>query len=179
VQGLLASEYARGVGLPVVRTRTFHHTGPGRGEAFAESSFARQIAEIEAGLREAVLLVGNLEAVRDYSDVRDVVRAYWLLLDKAPEAAGQVFNVCSGQGLRIGDLLDRLLSRARVKVEIRVDKSRLRPSDVPAQVGDPSRLKALTGWEPEIPLERSLLELLEDWRARVMGTRERAPEAAR
>ena len=82
-QGLLAAEYARGLGLPLVRTRTFHHTGPGRGEAFAESSFARQIAEIEAGLREQVLLVGNLEAVRDYSDVRDVVRAYWALLDKS------------------------------------------------------------------------------------------------
>jgi GDP-4-dehydro-6-deoxy-D-mannose reductase len=166
-QGLLAAEYARGLGLRVVRTRTFHHTGPGRGEAFAESSFARQIAEIEAGLREKVLLVGNLEAVRDYSDVRDVVRAYWALLDRAGEAAGGVFNVCSGRGLRIHDLLDVLLARAQVKVEIRVDKDRLRPSDVPAQVGDPSRLKALTGWEPRIPLEQSLGELLDDWRARV------------
>ncbi len=166
-QGLLAAEYARGLGLPLVRTRTFHHTGPGRGEAFAESSFARQLAEIEAGLRDRVLHVGNLEAVRDYTDVRDVVRAYWALLDRAGEAGGRVFNVCSGRGLKIHDLLDTLLARAQVKVEIRVDKDRLRPSDVPAQVGDPSRLKALTGWEPHIPLEQSLGELLDDWRARV------------
>jgi GDP-4-dehydro-6-deoxy-D-mannose reductase len=174
-QGLLAAEYARGLGYPLVRTRTFHHTGPGRGEAFAESSFARQIAEIEIGLREGVLLVGNLEAMRDYTDVRDVVRAYWSLLDHAKEAAGGVFNVCSGRGLRIGDLLDRLLSHAKAKVEIRVDKSRLRPADVPAQVGDPSRLKALTGWEPRIPLEQSLEELLDDWRARTRAIRERSP----
>jgi len=168
-QGLLAAEYARGLGLPLVRTRTFHHTGPGRGEAFAESSFARQIAEIEAGLRERVLLVGNLEAVRDYTDVRDVVRAYWGLLDHAQAAAavGGVFNVCSGRGRRIRDLLDTLLSHAGGEVEIRVDKERLRPSDVPAQVGDPSRLRALIGWEPRIALEDSLFDLLEDWRARV------------
>jgi GDP-4-dehydro-6-deoxy-D-mannose reductase len=168
-QSLLAAEYARGLSWPVVRTRTFHHTGPGRGEAFAESSFARQIAEIEAGLREKVLLVGNLEAVRDYSDVRDVVRAYWGLLDKAEEAqrAGGVFNVCSGQGRKIRDLLEALLRHARVEVEIRVDKERLRPSDVPAQVGDPSRLRALLDFEPKVPLEQSLFDLLEDWRQRV------------
>jgi GDP-4-dehydro-6-deoxy-D-mannose reductase len=178
-QGLLAAEYARGLRYPLVRTRTFHHTGPGRGEAFAESSFARQIAEIETGQREGVLLVGNLEAVRDYTDVRDVVRAYWSLLDHAPAAAGGVFNVCSGQGLRIGELLDLLLRHAKTKVEIRVDKARLRPADVPAQVGDPSRLKALTGWEPRIPLERSLEELLDDWRVRTRATHERSPEASR
>jgi GDP-mannose 4,6-dehydratase len=178
-QGLLAAEYARGLGLPLVRTRTFHHTGPGRGEAFAESSFARQIAEIEMGGREGVLLVGNLDAVRDYTDVRDVVRAYWTLLDHAKEAAGGVFNVCSGRGRKVGDLLDRLLTHAKAKVEIRVDKTRLRPADVPAQVGDPSALQARTGWTPRIPLEQSLEELLEDWRLRVRATRKRAPEAAR
>jgi GDP-4-dehydro-6-deoxy-D-mannose reductase len=171
-QGLLASEYARGLGFPVVRTRTFHHTGPGRGEAFAESSFARQIAESEAGLREKVLLVGNLEAVRDYTDVRDVVRAYWALLDRAHDVSGAVFNVCSGRGRKIRDLLDVLLSRAKVKLEIRVDKDRLRPADVPAQVGNPSRLEALTGWKPAIPLEQSLGELLEDWRARVRAAQD-------
>lgn len=182
-QGLLAAEYARGLGLPLVRTRTFHHTGPGRGEAFAESSFARQIAEIDAGLRERVLLVGNLEAVRDYTDVRDVVRAYWALLDRAPAAvaAGGVFNVCSGRGRRIRDLLDTLLAHAKGEVEIRVDKERLRPSDVPAQIGDPARLRALTGWEPRIPLEESLRDLLEDWRNRVRTATPKArpaPKAA-
>jgi len=164
-QGLLAVECGGAAGMRVVRTRTFHHTGPGRGEAFAESSFARQIAEIEAGLRPPVINVGNLEAVRDFTDVRDVVRAYWSLLEKG--GGGQVFNVCSGQGRRIRELLDTLLGLARVEVEIRVDPERLRPVDVPALVGDPSRLKALTGWEPRIPIETTLQDLLADWRRRV------------
>jgi GDP-4-dehydro-6-deoxy-D-mannose reductase len=151
--------------MRVVLTRTFHHTGPGRGEAFAESSFARQIAEIEAGLRPPVLEVGNLEAVRDFTDVRDVVRAYWLLLERGE--GGTVYNVCSGRGRRIGELLDLLLAASPARVELRVDPRRLRPSDVPVQVGDPSRLRAATGWEPAIPLERTLRDLLEDWRARV------------
>jgi GDP-4-dehydro-6-deoxy-D-mannose reductase len=138
--------------MRVVRTRTFHHTGPGRGEAFAESSFARQIAEIEAGLRPPVIHVGNLEAVRDFTDVRDVVRAYWGLLQRGE--AGQVFNVCSGRGRPIRDLLDILLGR-------------LRPADVPVLIGDPARLQATTGWRPEIPIEKTLEDLLADWRRRV------------
>jgi GDP-4-dehydro-6-deoxy-D-mannose reductase len=150
--------------MRVVLTRTFHHTGPGRGEAFAESSFARQVAEIEAGLRPPVLKVGNLEAVRDFADVRDVVRAYWLLLEKGE--GGTAYNVCSGTGRPVRHLLDVLLSASTARVEVRVDPDRLRPSDVPAQVGDPSRLRAATGWEPRIPLERTLRDLLDDWRAR-------------
>jgi len=164
-QGLLAVECGGAAGMRVVRTRTFHHTGPGRGEAFAESSFARQIAEIEAGLRPPVINVGNLEAVRDFTDVRDVVRAYWSLLEKG--GGGQVFNVCSGRGRRIRELLDTLLGLARVEVEIRVDPERLRPADVPVLVGDPSRLIALTAWEPRIPIETTLQDLLADWRRRV------------
>ncbi len=163
-QGALALLYGPAGGLRVVLTRTFHHTGPGRGEAFAESSFARQIAEIEAGRQPPVLKVGNLEAVRDFADVRDVVRAYWMLLEKG--ASGAAYNVCSGRGRRIRDLLDLLLAASSAKVEVRVDPERLRPSDVPAQVGDPSRLRAATGWEPRVPLERTLLDLLDDWRAR-------------
>jgi GDP-4-dehydro-6-deoxy-D-mannose reductase len=147
-----------------VLTRTFHHTGPGRGEAFAESSFARQLAEIEAGLRPPVLRVGNLDAVRDFADVRDVVRAYWLLLEKGE--GGAAYNVCSGKGRPVRHLLDVLLAASNARVEVRVDPDRLRPSDVPAQVGDPSRLRAATGWEPRIPLERTLRDLLDDWRAR-------------
>jgi GDP-4-dehydro-6-deoxy-D-mannose reductase len=163
-QAALALLYGRAGGMRIVLTRTFHHTGPGRGEAFAESSFARQIAEIEAGLRAAVLRVGNLEAVRDYADVRDVVRAYWLLLERGEP--GDVYNVCTGRGRRIRELLDALLVRTEARVEVLVDPERLRPSDVPAQVGDPSRLRAATGWEPSIPLEQTLLDLLEDWRRR-------------
>jgi GDP-4-dehydro-6-deoxy-D-mannose reductase len=163
-QGALALLYGPAGGLRVVLTRTFHHTGPGRGEAFAESSFARQLAEIEAGRRPPVLKVGNLEAVRDFADVRDVVRGYWMLLEKGE--GGIAYNVCTGRGRRIRDLLDVLLAASGARVEVRVDPERLRPSDVPAQIGDPSRLRAATGWEPRIPLERTLRDLLDDWRAR-------------
>jgi len=166
-QGALAQLYGPAGGMRVVLTRTFHHTGPGRGEAFAESSFARQIAEIEHGLRPPVIEVGNLEAVRDFCDVRDVVRAYLLLLEKGE--SGQVYNVCSGRGLRIREVLDLLLASSSTRVEVRVDKERLRPADVPAQVGDPSRLRAATSWEPRVPIEETLADLLSDWRARVAG----------
>jgi GDP-4-dehydro-6-deoxy-D-mannose reductase len=163
-QGALALLYGPAGGMRVVLTRTFHHTGPGRGEAFAESSFARQIAEIEAGVRPPVLKVGNLDAVRDFADVRDVVRAYWELLEKGE--GGTVYNVCSGTGRPVRWLLEALLAASEARVEVRVDPERLRPSDVPVQVGDPSRLRAATGWEPRIPLERTLRDLLAHWRAR-------------
>ena len=169
-QGLLALEYAAPGGPEVLRTRTFPHTGPGRGEAFAESSFARQIAEIAGGHRPAVLSVGNLDAVRDFTDVRDVVRAYWALLEAGTGAASRpegVYNVCSGRGVRLGDLLSRLVALAGVEVEIRQDPGRFRPADIPVLVGDPSRLRAATGWEPRLALDRTLGDLLEDWRARV------------
>jgi GDP-4-dehydro-6-deoxy-D-mannose reductase len=172
-QGALALLYGPAGGMRVVLTRTFHHTGPGRGEAFAESSFARQIAEIEHGLRPPVIEVGNLDAVRDFTDVRDVVRAYLLLLEKGEP--GRAYNVCSGRGRRIRDVLDMLLASSSAKVEVRVDKERLRPSDVPAQVGDPSRLRVATSWEPRIPLEETLRDLLSDWRTRVAGTAARTP----
>jgi GDP-4-dehydro-6-deoxy-D-mannose reductase len=120
-----------------------------------------------------VLKVGNLEAVRDFTDVRDVVRAYWMLLAKGE--GGVVYNVCSGRGRRIRDLLEVLLAASSVRVDVRVDPARLRPSDVPAQVGDPSRLRAVTGWEPRIPLERTLRNLLDDWRARIAATARPSP----
>jgi GDP-4-dehydro-6-deoxy-D-mannose reductase len=164
-QGYLALQYALGHGLSVVRTRTFNHTGPGRGAVFAESSFARQIADIEAGRREPRILVGNLEAVRDFSDVRDVVRAYALLAERG--APGEVYNVCSGRGVRLRELLDELLGLARIPLEVRLDPARLRPSDVPALVGDPSRLRRSTGWSPRHTLAEALRDLLEAWRARV------------
>jgi GDP-4-dehydro-6-deoxy-D-mannose reductase len=164
-QAALARLYGPAGGMRVVLARTFPHTGPGRGAAFAESSFARQIAEIEAGLKPPVLRVGNLDAVRDYTDVRDVVRAYWALLESG--ADGEAYNVCGGRGWSIRDMLDMLLARSRAEVEVRVDPERLRPSDIPVLVGDPSALRAVTGWEPRIPLEDTLADLLDDWRRRV------------
>lgn len=157
-QSYLGLEYALVHRLPVVRTRTFHHSGPGRGESFAESSFARQIVEIENGDREPVLSVGNLEAVRDFADVRDVVRAYWALLEHGE--TGEVYNVCTGRGVRIRDLLQSLLQVSGVHAEVRTDPDRLRPSDIPVLVGDPTKLRKATGWEPRIPLERTLRDLL-------------------
>jgi GDP-4-dehydro-6-deoxy-D-mannose reductase len=168
-QAALARLYGPSGGMRVVLTRTFPHTGPGRGEAFAESSFARQIAEIEAGLMPPVLSVGNLEAVRDFTDVRDVVRAYRALLEGGE--AGEAYNVCRGRGWRIGEMLEMLLARSSARPEVRVDRGRLRPSDIPVLVGDSSKLRRATGWEPRIPLEQALGDLLEDWRRRIRAAR--------
>jgi GDP-4-dehydro-6-deoxy-D-mannose reductase len=164
-QSCLAAQIGAASGMRVVRTRTFHHTGPGRGETFAESSFARQIAECEAGLRPPVLHVGNLGAVRDYTDVRDVVRAYWALVERGE--AGAVYNVCSGHGRSIRELLDILIAVSGARLEVKVETDRLRRADVPAQIGDPTRLRQATGWEPRIPLEQTLRDLLNDWRRRL------------
>jgi GDP-4-dehydro-6-deoxy-D-mannose reductase len=163
-QGLLALECAEPNVLSVVLARTFPHTGPRRGEAFAESSFARQLAEIEVGRRPPVIEVGNLDAVRDFTDVRDVVRAYATLLEHG--STGQAYNVCSGSGVSIREVLDMLISLSGLEVEVRVDESRLRPSDVPSLVGDPARLRTL-GWKPSYDLRQTLADLLEDWRRRV------------
>jgi GDP-4-dehydro-6-deoxy-D-mannose reductase len=164
-QTLLALQYAHAHGLGVLATRTFPHTGPGRGEVFAESSFARQIAAIEAGLVPPVLHVGNLDVVRDFTDVRDVVRAYWMLLDQGE--AGEVYNVCRGEGVRLRDVLQTLIRLAGVRVELVQDPARLRPSDAPILVGDPGKLRRATGWEPRLPLETTLGDLLGYWRGRV------------
>ncbi len=164
-QGYLALQYALAHGLPCVRTRTFNHTGPGRGAGFAESSFARQIAEIEAGRREPVIRVGNLDVVRDFSDVRDVVRAYLLLVERG--TPGEVYNVASGSGVSMGEILERLLQLSPARVEVRRDPTLLRPADVPRIVGDAEKLRRATGFVPEIPLERTLADLLAYWRERV------------
>lgn len=164
-QDLLAYQYYRSYGLRTVRTRGFNHTGPRRGEVFVTSSLAKQIAEIEKGKREAVIRVGNLEAKRDFTDVRDIVRAYWLALEKGKE--GEVYNIGSGRAYAIREVLEMLLSLSRVKVKVEVDPARLRPSDVPILLADCSKFKELTGWEPEIPFEKTLEDLLDYWRARV------------
>ena len=150
---------------PVVATRPFNHIGPRQQPSFATSSFARQIAEIEAGRREPVMLVGNLDSRRDLTDVRDTVRAYDALASRG--TAGRIYNICSGTAHRVGDVLDRLIALARVQVTVQQDPARMRPSDNPLVLGDPSRLKADTGWTPEIPLDRTLEDLLAWWRTQV------------
>lgn len=164
-QDLLGYQYHQSYGLPVVRTRAFNHTGPRRGHVFVTSNFAKQIAEIEAGQKPPVLEVGNLEAKRDFSDVRDTVNAYWLALDKGEP--GEVYNVATGRSVAIREMLDMLLSFTDTEIEVRQDPARLRPSDVELLTGDATKLKNLTGWEPAIPLERTLSDLLNWWRERV------------
>jgi GDP-4-dehydro-6-deoxy-D-mannose reductase len=145
--------------------RAFNHTGPRQDPSFAVSGFAHQIADIEAGLSAPVIAVGNLDAKRDLTDVRDTVRAYRLILERG--TPGRPYNVCSGRAIAVGALLDMLLVRARVPIRVAPDPSRFRPNDLPLVVGDPSRIREELGWEPEIPLDRTLDDLLGYWRANV------------
>jgi len=164
-QDYLAYQYWRSHGLHAVRTRGFNHTGPRRGEVFVTSSFARQIAEIEKGRREPVVLVGNLESQRDFTDVRDMVRAYWLALELGEP--GEVYNICTGRAYTIRTVLDILLSLTPAQVEVREDPARLRPSDVEVLLGDCTRFQRVTGWKPTIPFEVTLKDLLDYWRDRI------------
>jgi GDP-4-dehydro-6-deoxy-D-mannose reductase len=148
---------------PASIARAFNHFGPRQDPRFAASGFARRIAEIEAGCLAPELLVGNLEARRDLTDVRDTVRAYRLILERG--APGRVYNVCSGRALSIGELLELLLTRSRVTIRVKVDPARYRPNDQPLVVGDPTRLSTELGWVPEIPLEQTVDDLLAFWRA--------------
>lgn len=160
---LLGAAFARRHGLCVLRARPLNHTGPGRPDRFVESSFARQLVEMELGRRPLRMEVGNLDAVRDFLDVEDVVEAYVRLL--APDVRPQAYNVASGAGVEIRTLLDRLISLSTVTPEIRVDPERWRAADV--SVASPARLVDATGWHPTRPLDRTLGALLEDWRARL------------
>jgi GDP-4-dehydro-6-deoxy-D-mannose reductase len=169
VSKLAQEMVAERAGTPVVRTRPFNHAGPRQRELFVTSSFASQIADIEAGRREPVLCVGNLDARRDIMDVRDTARAYEALATRG--RAGRVYNICSGTAHRVGDLLEHLLGLAHVKVTVRQDPARLRPSDNPLILGDGGRLAADTGWRAEIPIETTLADLLAWWRTQVSPAR--------
>lgn len=160
----LSDAFARRTGLAVVRTRSFGHTGPGQAPVFAIPSFARQLAAIEGGRAAPVLRVGNLEVTRDLTDVRDVVAAYVALLDRG--RPGGAYNVCRGEGVRLSEIVARLVAQARVGVRIERDLARLRPADLPWLVGDPGSIERDTGWRAAIPLERTLTDVLEDWRGR-------------
>lgn len=167
-QDMLGLQYCLSYGMNVVRVRPFNHIGPGQNDRFVVSSMARQIAEIERGRADPVLLVGNLDAVRDFLDVRDVVRAY--LSVARTDFVGEVFNVATGVGMSIREVLERLLALSTATVITREDPARLRPSDVPVLIGDASKLRAATNWQPTIPVEQSLLDALNDWRARLGQT---------
>ena len=166
-QDMLAYQYFQSYGMKVVRTRAFNHTGPRRGEVFATSNFAKQIAMIELGLQEPVIRVGNLDAQRDFSDVRDVVRAYYIACTKGEP--GEVYNICSGSSITIGKMLDILIGLARCKVSVETDADRLRPSDVQLLRGDATKLIAATGWSPVYDIKQTLADLLDYWRGRLAG----------
>ncbi|XOK59441.1 GDP-mannose 4,6-dehydratase [Paenibacillus elgii] len=162
-QEFLGYQYYKSYGLHIVMTRTFNHTGPRRGENFVTSNFSKQIADIEKGKQPPVLYVGNLQAKRDFTDVRDVVRAYWLALEKG--VPGETYNIASGSCITIEEMLQKLLSFSKVKIEVKVDPARLRPSDVEILLGDYRKFHETTGWKPEIPLDRTLKDLLNYWRS--------------
>ena len=159
---LAVARAARVDGLRAVVARSFNHIGPRQDPSFFASGVARQVALIEAGRLEPVIRVGNLESRRDLTDVRDTVQAYRALADRG--SPGAAYNVCSGRAYRMRDLLETLVAQARVQVEVRTDPDRFRPNDTPLLLGDPARIKQATGWEPRVPIEQTLTDLLDYWR---------------
>ena len=164
-QDLQAGQYHAAYGLPTVRLRLFNHTGPGRPPQFVASSFAKQLAEIERGLHEPVMHVGNLDVARDFTDVRDIARAWRLAaLHGRP---GEAYNVCSGHPTPIRRILELLLEKTSIKVEVRTDPSLLRTGEIQSLYGDRTLFCQATGWQPEIQLEQTLTDLLQWWRKAV------------
>lgn len=165
-QDYMAYQYWQSFRIRAIRTRAFNHEGPRRGEVFVVSNFCKQIAEIERERRPPVIQVGNLEAIRDFTDVRDIVRAYWLATERC--APGDVYNIASGVGHRIGDVLQQLLAMAsRRDITVQQDPQRMRPSDVPVLIGDSAKFRQRTGWEPRIAFAQTLQDSLSYWRSRV------------
>ncbi len=164
-QDYMGLQYYLSHDLPIVRVRPFNHSGPRQERGYVVPDFASQIAEIEAGLQEPRLKVGNLEAERDLHDVRDTVRAYYLALEHGQ--AGEVYNVGGSQAYAIRDLLDRLLAQSRVPIQVETDPERMRPSDVPRIVSDCSKFKGETGWVPAYNLDQTLIDTLDYWRERI------------
>jgi len=161
---MLAFQYFKSFNMHMVRVRPFNHIGPRQSPGYVVSNFAKQIAEIEKGWKEPVISVGNLEAKRDFTDVRDMVRAYWLALQRGEP--GEVYNICSGKALSIKELLQKLLAMAKKDIEVKQHPGKVRPSDVPLSLGDCSELREKTGWKPKIPVEKTLQDALDYWRRR-------------
>jgi GDP-4-dehydro-6-deoxy-D-mannose reductase len=164
-QDLLGFQYFHSYGMHIIRSRAFNHTGPRRGDVFVTSNFCKQVVSIKKGIQEQAIRVGNLEARRDFSDVRDVVRAYYLALEKG--RPGEVYNICSGKSWMISELLDKILDIAGLEVKIEIDTSRMRPSDVKILQGSHDKFTKETGWVPEIPMEQTIRDLMEYWEERV------------
>ncbi len=165
-EDLLAYQYFRCYGMKTIRTRAFTHTGPRRGPVFVASAFARQIAKVEKGKRPQVVKVGNLDSIRTWLDVRDIVRAYWLCVEKC--APGEVYNIGGTTTRSVGEMLEFLLSLSPYggKIKVEEDPELLRPSDVTLQIPSVEKFRIATGWEPQIPFEQTMRDLLDYWRER-------------
>ena len=164
---LIGRYYAEAYNMTVMTTRMFTHTGPRRGDVFHESTFAKQIAMIEAGLQQPVVKTGNLDSLRTYADVRDAVRAYYMLVTANP-IKGEYYNIGGNFTCKVGDTLEKLISLSTVKhIEVITDPERLRPIDADLQVPDTSKFTAHTGWKPKYTYEQTMIDLLDYWRARV------------
>ncbi|NWG20883.1 MAG: GDP-mannose 4,6-dehydratase [Chloroflexi bacterium] len=163
--GLSGLQYAASFGMHIVVTRSFNHVGPHQGDRCSIQTFCRQMVLIEYARQEPILYVGNLEAWRDFTHTRDVARALWLLLERGE--SGTIYNLCSGTATRIGDIVAMVQRLGRVPSSVRIDPARLRPSDEPLLVGDNTRLRQATGWEPQITVPMIVEELMEYWRARL------------
>jgi GDPmannose 4,6-dehydratase len=164
---LLGRYYAEAYGMTVMTTRMFTHTGPRRGDVFAESTFAKQIAMIEAGLIPPIVKTGNLDSLRTWADVRDAVRAYYMLVTVDP-TAGEYYNIGGTYTCKVGEMLDTLLSISSIKnINVVTEAERIRPIDADLQVPDTAKFKAHTGWEPQISFEQTMHDLLDYWRERI------------
>jgi len=164
---MLGFQYFHSYGMKIVRTRAFNHSGPRRGEMYVDSDWSKQVAEIENEKKQPAIYVGNLNAKRDFTDVRDIVKAYYLAVTKGK--VGEAYNICSGKTYSMKEVLDKILalSRSKKKIEIKQDPKRLRPSDVELLLGDSTKFREATGWKPEIPYDKTLEDMLNYWRERV------------
>ena len=164
-QNGLGRIYAESFGMDIITVRAFNHTGPRQAPAFVLADFCKQVAEIEAGTKEPVISVGNLEAMRDFTDVRDIVKAYILLAEKG--RGGETYNVGRGQAVKIMSLLEMILKEAKCPIEVRRDEARMRPSDVPLHVADTEKIRNDTGWQPMLTLAETVKDTLDYWRGAV------------
>ena len=161
-QNMIGSIYSKAYDMELIMVRAFNHIGPGQSSIFVVSDFCKQVADIEKGEKEPVMYVGNLSAMRDFTDVRDVVRAYALLAEKGEN--GETYNVGSGNAVAIREILDKIISFSTEEIKVEIDPAKIRPVDVPIIEADISKLQAVTGWKPEISLEETIEEVLNYWR---------------
>ena len=164
-QNMIGKIYAEAYDMDVMMVRAFNHIGPNQAPLFVVADFCKQVAEIESGEKQPVIYVGNLTAKRDFTDVRDVVRAYALLVQKGQR--GETYNVGTGKAIEVQMILDKILGLAKCNIEVKIDEQKLRPVDVPIIEADITKINACTGWEPEISIDRTLEETLEYWRGMV------------